>query len=498
MNPRRLLSILILAVLVGSAALNSRPDPIRARPSADTETTLRSLWPEAASFEAVTVTDPVYAAFDQDHRRIGCVFFSSGLAQAGQGYGGPIHLAAAVTPEGVIKTVGITSHQETPGFDTKINTFLMRFSGRPIRSPHILGETVDGISGATVTSAAIVATLNAATERFLELVPIENPYQPAPGTGAARSGTIRLVIIALTGLVLWTLATVSVIRPSPQLRWSALILSFLVLAATNTMLSASHLAGLALNQLPPLTQAPLLYLLMTGAVITGILWGRVYCAALCPFGFLQELLAFLNRRFHLPTLNPGRTLDRCLTWGKYLVLLALLGACLVNHESRLAAAEVYVTLFSGYGTLPAWILLGVALTAGLFLSRFWCRYLCPTGALLGLVSAWRIGASRRNRSACADPAECLACLSCSPAELKPSSRPSGLLIFFVTMLSVGLLLASLITRLPRHGAAQKNLAEEKGPAYSTRDTLTKQFRDAGLSPRPARYWKQIHENESDH
>src|SRR6478609_2158390 len=93
------------------------------------------------------------------------------------------------------------------------------------------------------------------------------------------------------------------------------------------------------------------------------------------------------------------------------------------------------------------IVLGVLAVASLFMQNFWCRYVCPYGALLGLSSVFSPFRIRRNESACIDCAKC--------AKACPSALPVDKLITIKSAECTGCL--ECVAVCPAQGALQMSL-----------------------------------------
>lgn len=80
------------------------------------------------------------------------------------GFGGDIHLTVGYNADRSVRGVSIVSMSETPGLGTKVND-AMYLNGQYVgkRGELVLDEDVDAVSGATVSSKAVLAGVNRAT-----------------------------------------------------------------------------------------------------------------------------------------------------------------------------------------------------------------------------------------------------------------------------------------------------------------------------------------------
>ena len=187
---------------------------------------------------------------------------------------------------------------------------------------------------------------------------------------------------------------------------------------------------------------PLLWALAT--IILTIIFGRFFCSWVCPFGSLHHFIGFLgNRKTKLAKkvkLNKYRK-AQCI---KYLILIFFLfmaafpslGATLQtglldpiplatrSFQLLLSIADRTVNFVS---TTPrfyegAWLILLIFFTAvllNLTIPRFYCRFICPLGALFGILgrfAIWRIG---KNQSECSN---CKLCERSCEGACEPSAN----------------------------------------------------------------------------
>ena len=160
--------------------------------------------------------------------------------------------------------------------------------------------------------------------------------------------------------------------------------------------------------------APLVILAVV--LLITALWGRVFCGWLCAFGALGDLLGALARKLRIPQLPRSEKADRALRWVKYAVLAFIM----VAVWALALPVDASLSPWSAFGMLTSWnpavmraalstigalLLLGVVI-ASLFVERFFCRYLCPLGAVLAPVSKRRLFRVERREAGCGGCAAC--------------------------------------------------------------------------------------------
>jgi NosR/NirI family transcriptional regulator, nitrous oxide reductase regulator len=182
------------------------------------------------------------------------------------------------------------------------------------------------------------------------------------------------------------LALTSFFLKSVRLKYVALVVAVGYMGFTkSSLVSISDFFRLTDLSLPPL-QYSLTWYLFTGFVIVStVLWGRLYCGRICAFGALTQLMdAVIPSRLRV---NIPAAIERRAAWIKYGLLGAVLVYYLVTHDlaSPVQYAEPF-WMFTLFGTTPMWIGLAILLTATLFVRNLYCRFLCPVGAALGVIS----------------------------------------------------------------------------------------------------------------
>lgn len=166
-----------------------------------------------------------------------------------------------------------------------------------------------------------------------------------------------------------------------------------------------------------------------GLLAAILLVGGVFCGWLCPLGTLGDLLTALRRKLGIAEVRVPSTTERWLRWLKFVTLLAVVAATWGLAKLVFADYDPYRTIFSLHWLfspaevkLSAWIVTALVLVGSFFIERFWCRYLCPLGALSGLLS--KVSFFRLKRTAA-----CTGCRRCDrvcPTHLAVSKGETSL------------------------------------------------------------------------
>jgi electron transport complex protein RnfG len=155
-GPIRLGAILMIMCMVAAGLLaftNAKTEPIiAANEQKQLEQALKELLPEAETFEPDEGEDKSFYLGRQGDTDVGVVAVFSQ-----KGFGGLMKLALGVDMEGEVTGFKILQHAETPGLGARIadQEFVCQFVGKKTNDAFILGEDIEGISGATISSESV-------------------------------------------------------------------------------------------------------------------------------------------------------------------------------------------------------------------------------------------------------------------------------------------------------------------------------------------------------
>jgi hypothetical protein len=220
------------------------------------------------------------------------------------------------------------------------------------------------------------------------------------------------------------------------------------------------------------------FLLVIGIPLLIIFFGNIYCGYICPFGAAQELLSYIvPERFKQPVATERM---RKASFFKYVVLFVLIIVFFVSRNRTTLAADPLIEIFNLQSfdfaqdrfsiydfqlanvnrQLSILLIVTIGLTGSVFYARFWCRYLCPVGAFLSLLSnvailkrylpAKRFGKCEFGLSA-KDQIDCLCCDRCryerrkSTQPLMPYTLMKLLSRYFVVVVLAVVILVSTVS-----------------------------------------------------
>ena len=308
------------------------------------------------------------------------------LAKDVQGYGGPVPLKIHIK-DGRVAAVEAEPNAESPDFFNRAKELLNHWQNKSV--DEALAEEVDAVSGATFSSKAIIANMQRGLAYAKQhgqwgedgsVGALGTSASPVEGGSAGALGTSAPPIVALIVVLLG--AVVPLFYNNRRLHLVQLAVNVVVLGLwTGTFVSYTlflrvFAGGVNLSAIGALA-APLLMLIVA---LIYPLAGRSghYCANICPFGSAQELAGKLSRRKLRITPRVLKLLSvlRNLLWGVLMALL-LTGTCTAWIDYELFTAFLY-------SSASVWVIVLAALflVLSVWVPRPYCRFVCPTGALV--------------------------------------------------------------------------------------------------------------------
>jgi polyferredoxin len=201
----------------------------------------------------------------------------------------------------------------------------------------------------------------------------------------------QIADVGLTAAFL-AFAMVSFFKKSVRLKYVTFVLAIAYMGFyKSNLISVVNIFGVMDWNLPIAKHNVMWYVFAIFTVTSTVLWGRLYCGRICAYGALTQLMdATLPRKLRV---EPPAWLEQRASWIKYGLLAAVIGYYLVTHNLMVYRYVEPFWLFartsSGSTVTEAtllWTGLGLLLLATVFVRNLYCRFLCPVGAMLGIMS----------------------------------------------------------------------------------------------------------------
>jgi NosR/NirI family transcriptional regulator, nitrous oxide reductase regulator len=196
-------------------------------------------------------------------------------------------------------------------------------------------------------------------------------------------------------------------RRSEPLKYATLVLAILYMGfAKSYLISITNVFSLVDWSFPVVKYNLAWYLFASFTLASTVLWGRLYCGRICAYGALTQVMdRLLPSRWRLEVPRP---IERRAAWIKFAVLAGVMAYFIATRNMLVYQYVEPFWMFGLFGSTPLWIGLGVLLLATVFVRNLYCRFLCPVGATLGLISTLTVFRIKRW-------SECGTCKICQKA-----------------------------------------------------------------------------------
>lgn len=349
------------------------PDPIKVPE-------VQKFFPSTQSLTPRTTQPTWLLVTDAEGRKLGTVFRTAPAADEEIGYQGPTDTLIVLNlDERVIGIALRKSFDNEPyvGYVRDDEYFRSLFQGKTLAELARLdpkASRIEGVSGATMTSLAMTRGMaRAATDVTIQRHPAARRFV----FGARDLGT--LVILGASCVLCFS-------RWRGQ-RWLRIAYQILLIGyfgfLNGDLLSQAQLVGWAQSGVPWRLAPGLTLLTAAALLVPAVSKKQLYCHHVCPFGAAQQLI-----KLRLPwRLHVRRSYSRLLAVVPGLLLALVAGTALWEWPIDLASLEpfdAFVVHIAGWATIC--VAIG-GLIAATMIPMAYCRFGCPTGAILSYVRA---------------------------------------------------------------------------------------------------------------
>lgn len=317
----------------------------------------------------------IFIMYDSGGELLGYVTFTEGT-----GYGGPMLVMVYWSPNGEIINITVPEHHEDEPWWRKLELegYFSQYAGVAYDSPLVLGEDIDAISGATVSSNGVI--LGIKQSRYLVSKQLDDPY---PWTADEIDFGIPEIMLLIGIIMVFSFRTFPHFKGKRWPRYLSLLYSVVVIGIWLSIpLSVTNIAAWLIGHAPHFHTTMVMYILFFAFVGTALIFGKnYYCYWLCPFSAVQEGVGYIGGA---PT-KASAKFRKILRYSRYFLLWLSALLVFLAQTPSISIFEPWNTLFSAEGTFVQWALVIVAVGASFLIYNFWCIYLCPVGAFMDVI-----------------------------------------------------------------------------------------------------------------
>ncbi|QDU47551.1 Putative electron transport protein YccM [Symmachiella dynata] len=338
----------------------------------------QQLFPTATALKKDESSPALWHVQAADEQPLGTLLRTSPAADNIVGYQGPTETRIAFDPHGRVIGIALGNSYDNEPYVTYVREdeyFLSLFNDLNLDRLATLDlqeANVEGVSGATMTSMAVAAGLvQAAQQEKLAQEAAQqrqSTWNIAPHDYGTAAVIVAAVVIGMTRL-----------RSQRTLRviFQCVLIGYLGLIAGN-LVSMAMLVGWAQNGIAWRSASGLVILTAAALLLPMTTRRNLYCSHICPHGAAQDLL---KRRLSWQLRIPKRLARALLVLPALLLAWCVIVGMLVLSVSLvdIEPFDAWVFRVAGLATISVAV---VGLIASLFVPMAYCRYGCPTGALL--------------------------------------------------------------------------------------------------------------------
>lgn len=366
----QLVVLLVIIAIVGIRTLQNGDGAKSKAESAPNEEVLYSLKgiiPEAAAIEHDGIEQWIIK--NKNEEAIGKAIIAQQTTRKIIGYSGPIPMVIVLDKNDKVRGIELLENDETPEFLETVENegFLEGWNGLVVAQA--VGKNMDTVSGATYSSTAIGETVR---QRLAEY---------AKTTAVAQKTDMKKIVtyISILVVILYALAFYCFPKQLNRYRITLLVLSVGVLGvAYGSFLSIKLIGGWFVQGISLKNQIIFVTLAVLSFLLPFVFGKNFYCTYVCPFGASQELLGRINpKKLELP-----KSVTTILARTRTKVMLLVLGIAIFGSTIDVTGAEPFTLFFFASASKGVVVMAVAFLLLSIAIPRAWCRFFCPTGALI--------------------------------------------------------------------------------------------------------------------
>ena len=312
-----------------------------------------------------------FSLYDTTNTVFAKALFTNPLCKDIIGYADAIPMVIILNKDEKIEKIFVLDNSETPSYIAKLNSnhFFEKWNGLTINNA--VNMQVDAISGATYSSAAIIKSVQKTLQNYSNVQASKKTHN-----------TLNILSLILSFAVLiFAVIQFLINKPNKVIRIILLLACAGIIGFwQGDFLSIYLLNNWFINGFSIVGRLFLFIVVLLALLIPLFTNKNFYCYYLCPFGACQELIGQINPR----KLDLGTVVTNALSLMRYIVLFVAFIFIILSIDY-----VVFLEPFSAFNlsaaSLGTIILAIIMLFLSIFINRPWCRFFCPTGALISML-----------------------------------------------------------------------------------------------------------------
>ncbi len=318
-----------------------------------------------------TVSDR-YDIFGSNGEMVFFVLLTSPYCDDIRGFGGNVPFAIIIDPNENIKKIHLLEHYETPAWIRDLENVNFFDTWTEMNISEALNKEVDAVSGATMTSEAVIRSMS---RRLAEYKKVEE---------IIKKKNITNIVGMIFSFIIILLATMSFLFPGKTSKYRIFLLlgSLIILGFWQVqMLSVAQFENWIINGINIMSNIVLFFILLMSILIPLLTNKAFYCQYVCPYGAAQELagrIKFIRIKLNNKTI-------KILSLVKFVLLFIVAVVSITNIKISLEDFEPFSAFQYNFASVIVLVIAITMLILSLFYNKPWCRFFCPTGAFLSML-----------------------------------------------------------------------------------------------------------------
>nr|WP_320153924.1 4Fe-4S binding protein [uncultured Draconibacterium sp.] len=305
----------------------------------------------------------------ENEKLINTLAFSKGI----YGFGGQVGVFLYIDKNNNIKQLVFAENNESPEFFESVQEkgIVAQWLGKDYEKMSKAKPNV--LSGATMTSNAINRSI------LKSLQALENNSSSTNWLRVLDFKTVAALLVIVLGVLISYIKT----KRKKQLRTILLVLNTCVLGIwCGKFISINILLGWVSNGMN-LVSSGVVFLMLLLSVILPLFFNKksYYCNWVCPFGSAQELAGRISKK--KISLKPKLVL--ILSPSREVITLGVFVCMWLGLASDIADYEPFSAFIFQHASIAVLLIAAFGIVSAVFISRPWCRFVCPTGQVLNWI-----------------------------------------------------------------------------------------------------------------